>query len=94
MRVQSCRECQLFHRPQPSIPYGNWRVPDQLGQVIGQDFMGPFPERKLGKNQLVLTIVDMLTRQGAAWAVKGACAEEILGSLTQRVRTRGIPFVI
>ena len=53
-KVRSCRVCQLFHRPQPSNPFGSCHVPERPGQVIGLDFMGPFPERKVGKRRLFL----------------------------------------
>ena len=47
-------------------------MPERLGQVVGLDFMGPFPERKVGKKRFVLTMVDMLTRKARAWAMAGA----------------------
>ena len=93
-KVRSCRECQLFHRPQPSDPFKGWRVPDRPGQVIGLDFMGPFPERKVGKKRFVLTIVDMLTRRADAWAVRGAGGAEIVGGLKRWVQGKGVPSVI
>ena len=71
-KVQLCRECQLFHRPEPSNPFGTWRILEKPGQVIGLDFMGPFPERKVGKKQFVLVILDMLTRRAGAWVTTGA----------------------
>ena len=56
--------------------------------------MGPFPERRVGKKRFVLTIVDMLTRRGSAWAMKGAGGKEILEGLRQWVRDKGKPSVV
>ena len=93
-RVQSCRECQLFHRPQPSDPFGNWQVPKKPGQVIGLDFMGPFPERKVGKKRFVLVIVDMLTRRAGAWATIGAGGADIVRGLKKWTATQGTPSIL
>ena len=56
--------------------------------------MGPFPERKVGKKRFILVVIDMLTRTGAAWAVKGAGGKEITGGLEKWIRARGTPSVI
>ena len=69
-------------------------MPDRPGQVIGLDFMGPFPERNVGKKRFVLTIVDMLTRRAGAWAVQGAGGVEIVGGLKRWVQGKGVPSVI
>jgi len=93
-RVRSCRECQLFHRPQPSNPFGSWRIPERPGQVIGLDFMGPFPERKVGKKRFVLVIVDMLTRRAGAWATTGAGGADIVRGLKRWAATQGVPSIL
>ena len=93
-RVQSCRECQLFHRPQPSNPFGSWQVPEKPGQVIGLDFMGPFSERKVGKKRFVLVIMDMLTRRAGAWATVGAGGAEIVQGLKKWMATQGRPSIL
>ena len=46
--------------------------------MIGLDFMGPFPERKVGKKRFVLVIVDMFTRHAGAWAVIGVGGNDIV----------------
>ena len=92
--VRSCRECQLFHRPQPSCPFGEWKVPKRPGQVIGLDFMGPFLVRRVGKYRFVLTIVDLLSKVGKAWAMEGVGSKEIGEGLNRWVRENGRPEVI
>ena len=93
-KVQSCRECQMFHQPQPSNPFGSWQVPERPGQVIGLDFMGPFPERKVGKKRFVLVVVDMLTRRAGAWATTGAGGADIVRGLEKWVATQGVPSIV
>ena len=77
----------MFHQPQPCNPFGSWHVPERPGQIIGLDFMGPFPERKVGKRRFVLVIVDMLTKQAGAWAVTGAGGSEIVWGLKKWAET-------
>ena len=64
------------------------------GQVVRIDFMGPFPDRKVGKHRFVLTIVDLLTKVGAVWAMRKAGGKEIIEGLWRWTRTRGTPSMI
>ena len=47
----------------------------QLRDVVGFDFMGPFPERKVGEKRFVLVIIDKLTRERITWVAKGVEGE-------------------
>ena len=93
-RVRSCREYELFHKPQPSNPFGSWHMPERPGQVIGLDFMGPFPEKNVGKKRCVLVIVDMLTKKAGAWAVTGVGGADIVQGLKKWAQTQGAPSVL
>lgn len=90
-RVWSCRECQFFHRLQPSNPFWSWHVLERLGQAIGLDSMGPFPERKVVKKRFVFVIVDRLTRRVGTWAVIGAGGADIVRRLKKCARVHGNP---
>lgn len=93
-RVQSCWACQLFHRMEPSCPFGEWNEATKPGEVIDMDFMGPFLERKVGKKLFVLVIIDRLTGLDGAWAVKGAGGKEVIRGLERWVSCRGVPKIL
>ena len=63
-KVRECVSCQMFHRPQSPTDFGEWREARRPGEVIGIDFMGPFPEKKVGKKRFILVIIDRLTGFG------------------------------
>ena len=93
-KIRECIPCQRFHRPQPTTEFGEWQEARKPGQVIGIDFMGPFPERKVGKRKFVLVVVDRLTGVSGAWAFRGAGSREIIRGLEWWVRSRGCPQVL
>ena len=82
-RIQECLPCQKFHRPQPKTEFGEWHEAKRPGEIVGIDFMGPFPERKVGKKRFVLVLVDRLTRFSEARAFRGAGSREIITGLEQ-----------
>ena len=88
-KVQSCKICQQYHRPQPSDEMGCWHEPDKPGEVIGFDFMGPFFSKGNRKKCWVLVIIDWLSRLGEAWMVKGIGAREVGEGLNRWERQHG-----
>ena len=56
-------------------------MPEKPGQVIGLDFIGPFPGKKVGKERFVLVIIDMLTRRAGEWVTTGAGGANIVRGL-------------
>ena len=93
-KVQECVSCQMFHRPQSPTDFGEWREARRPGEVIGIDFMGPFPEKKVGKKRFILVIIDRLTGFGQAIAFRNARSREIIVGLEHWVKGRGDPRVL
>lgn len=93
-RVRECLPCQRFHHQQSTTEFGEWHEAHHLDEVIGIDFMGPFPERKVGKKRFVLVIADRLTGVSGAWACKCAGSREIIVGLNRWVHDRGSPWVL
>ena len=60
------------------MEFGEWREACRPGEVRGIDFMGPFPERKVGKKRLILAIIDRLTGVVEAMAFRNAKSGEII----------------
>ena len=80
-RIWECLPCQKFHRPQSTTEFGEWHEAKRPGEIVGIDFMGPFPERKVGKRRFVLVIIDRLTGFSEARAFRGAGSREIITGL-------------
>ena len=74
--------------------FGEWHEAKRPGEIVGIDFMGPFPERKVGKRRFVLVIMDRLTGFSEARAFRGAGSREIITGLEQWVRNMGYPRVL
>ena len=93
-RIRECIPCQKFHRPQPTTDFGEWHEAVKPGDVIGIDFMGPFPERKVGRKRFILVVVDRLTGFGQATAFRNAGSKEIILGLEHWVKCKGCPRVM
>lgn len=93
-RIRECIPCQKFHRPQPTTDFGEWHEVGRPGEVIGIDFMGPFPERKVGKKRFILVVIDRLTRFGQATTFRNARSREIILGLEHWVKSRGYQRVL
>ena len=76
------------------MEFGEWHEARKPREIIGIDFMGPFPERKVGKKRFVLLIIDRLTGFSEARAFRKAGSREITTALDHWVRTRGCPRVL
>ena len=83
----------MFHRKQRVAPFGEWHAPSRPGQVIGLDFM-VMTEKRVGQKRYVLTIVDLLSKVGEAWAFKGMGAKEVGEGLNKWVAMHGRPEVV
>ena len=53
-----------------------WQEGIKPCEVTGLDCRGPFPERRVGKNKVVLVIVDRFRGVGEAWALRGEVVEK------------------
>ena len=56
--------------------------------------MGPFPKRKVGKENFVLVVVDRLMGMSGAWAFGGEGSKEVIAVLKEWVRIWGTHQVL
>ena len=66
--------------------FGEWHEARILGEIVGIDFMGPFPRRKVVKKHFVLVIVDRLTGFSEAQAFRGVGSRKVITGLDHWVR--------
>ena len=87
---RQCRVCQQFQPKVRTVPLG--RLPESLraGELISIDFVGPLRAARTGV-RYVFTMVDHLTRLGAAMAFKRSTTASAQKGLEWWFRENGAP---
>ena len=93
--VQNCETCQKF-KPESRKVAGKLQqtVVEHPWEMIGVDFMGPFPRSTKG-NVYLAVFVDYFTRWVELYPLRKATAETVSRVLTEEILTRwGVPHFI
>lgn len=94
--VKSCHTCQMTGKPNQSIrPVPLHPIPavENPFEHLIIDCVGPLPKSKSG-SQYLLTVMCLVTRYPAAYALRNITAKSVVRALTQFIAIFGIPKVI
>lgn len=94
--VKTCHTCQLTGKPNQSIrpaPLRPIPVIENPFEHLIIDCVGPLPKSKSG-SQYLLTVMCLVTRYPAAYALRNITAKSVVKALTQFIAIFGIPKII
>lgn len=90
--VRACRKCQEYKSPNEK-PAGQIQQPEvtAAGEMIGVDFMGPFPLSQK-RNTVLMVVVDYYTRWVELFPLRDAKTPRVCAILKDEIFTRwGVP---
>ena len=87
LRLKSCAICEAYHRRPVHVQMQEIEVPATPMELVGLDFIGPFPPDQYGRKYL-LTAIDYLSGWAEAYPTKTQSAGDIIDSIANEFLPR------
>ena len=81
-RLRLCATCQAYHRRPAHVRMQDIELPQNPMELIGLDFVGPFPEDRSG-NRYLLTAIDYHSGWAEAFSVPNQSADSLMDVMTR-----------
>jgi transposase InsO family protein len=87
LQLRACAICEAYHRRPVHVQMQDVEIPHSPMEIVGLDFIGPFPVDEFGRKYL-LTAIDYLSGWAEAYPTRTQSAQDIIEAIANEFLPR------